>query len=102
MTPDPYDARNRPPPPLPPLTAPPSHPPPLPGRPDVMKSGASNRYTIPAGQLVEGKFLFLPHTLDLKHLRSVTLTIDGKPFEIPGRIVTAEEKTERFNASRKQ
>jgi hypothetical protein len=53
-----------------------------------------------AGALVESKFLFIPPGLDLTKLRSIDVTVDGKPFSVPGRIVTAREKTDNFNAAR--
>jgi hypothetical protein len=55
-------------------------------------------YNVPAGQMVEGRLLFIRPNLKLDNLQKVDLNVDGQAFQVPGRIVTAQEKTDRLNA----
>jgi hypothetical protein len=51
-------------------------------------------HKVPAGVNVEGMFLFLPPTVDLSKATFVYLTVDGQRVSIPGRVYTAQEKSD--------
>jgi hypothetical protein len=54
-------------------------------------------YNVPAGKNVEGLFLFVPPEADLSKATYLYLTIDGARFAVPGRVYTAQEKTDGMN-----
>ena len=55
-------------------------------------------FRVEAGGLVEGKILFIPPDLDLTKLQLIRLTLSGTQIEVPGRIITASEKTRLVEA----
>jgi hypothetical protein len=62
-------------------------------------------FNIAAGALVEGKILFVPRGFDPSSLRAIRVRVNGSTVRIPGRIMTAEEKTaayEHGNATTQQ
>jgi hypothetical protein len=49
------------------------------------------------GEQVDGQFLFLPPEIDLNQIRTVYVMADGERMSVTGRVVTAQEKTQRMN-----
>ena len=56
-------------------------------------------YKVGAGEMVDGRVLFIRPNLELKNLYRIDLSVDGQTFQVPGRIMTAQEKTDRLNAA---
>jgi hypothetical protein len=54
-------------------------------------------YRVSPGVNMEGQFLFVPTGVDLSRATYLYLTVDGKPMAIPGRVFTAQEKTDALN-----
>jgi hypothetical protein len=55
-----------------------------------------SQFAVPARDAVEGRFMFLPPDIDMSRVQSLYLSVDGVKVMIPGRIFTAEEKTQRM------
>lgn len=64
--------------------------------------GLSSPQVIKAGQVADGRIIFVPANTDLSEITSVSIKLNGEPVEIPGRLFTVEEKAQRLRSSRPQ
>lgn len=53
-------------------------------------------FTVGAGGIVEGQLMFLPPRIDMSRVQTIYVTVDGVKVSVPGRIFTAQEKTDRM------